>query len=79
MCQKELRKVVKGLKKYAIQGTFKMVQKNHLKVTMDAVDTNGKSYKLVFILPVTPQDRNWLKSFERQKTKYLNERNISVD
>ena len=78
MCKKDVRRVVKGLRKYAVNGTFKIVQKNHTKVTMDAINDNGNLCKLRFILPVTPQDGNWMKSFERQKTKYLNEQNISL-
>lgn len=77
MCKKDVRRVVKGLRKYAVSGTFKIVQKNHTKVTMESINDNGNLCKLRFILPVTPQDGNWMKSFERQKAKYLNEQNIS--
>lgn len=77
MC-KEIRKVMKDLKKLALPNSFKVVQSRHIKIYLSMLNDEGETKNLRFILGMSPSDTNWVKQFTRQKRRYLAQNNISV-
>lgn len=78
--KKEVKTVLKSLKKYANPvSSFVVVQRNHIRVTFQMINDFGERVTIKTTLGVSPRDTSWTDSFKKQMTKKFAKLNISQE
>ena len=80
MCKKEIRTVLRGLRKFADPpSSFEMVQSRHIRVKWDMKNDSGETVTVRTIIGLSPSDPSWFKSHKKQMERKFKEMNISED
>lgn len=80
MCRKEIRTILRGLRKLADpSSSFEMVQNKHIRVKWDMKNDSGETVTLRATIGWSPSDPSWFKSHKKQMKRKFKEMNISRD
>jgi len=80
MCRKEIRTVLRGLRKFADPpSSFEKVQNKHIRVKLNMKNDSGETVTVRATIGSSSSDPSWFKNHKKQMERQFKEMNISED
>ena len=78
MCKKEVKTVLKGLRKLADPpSSFEVVQKSHFRVKWEMKNDSGETVQMKATISGTPSDRSWFKVHKSEMKRQFRDKNVT--